>query len=145
MAHLFSLLLEATINVYMGNHREQLVSRFIDRICFGFLSMVAGVRISVPESHPKEDGGNRIFEASAPIGVRRHDSQNEPRGADKGRVKRSWADVSYFMGSREFFDNLGTALHEAGLEYNGSYFESSRDRHGGIATTPPKAGRLPGS
>jgi len=129
----------------MGNHREQLVSRFIDRICFGFLSMVAGVRISVPESHPKEDGGNRILETSAPGGVRRHDPQDEPRGADKGRLKRAWSDVSYFMGSREFFDNLGAALHEAGLEYNGSYFESARHRHGGATDVTPKAGRLPRS
>lgn len=128
----------------MGERREQLVSRFIDRICFGFLSMVAGIRIGIPPSYPQKDGGDRIPEASAPAGVRGYDSQDESRGTDKGRFKRAWADVSYFVGNREFFDNLRSSLQEAGLEYNGSYFESARHRHGGATDVAPKAGRLPG-
>lgn len=128
----------------MGERREQLVSRFIDRICFGFMSLVAGIHIGIPARYPSKDGGDRRVEARASGGVLRYDSQNESRGADKGRVKRAWADVSYFMGDREFFDNLRIALHKKGLEYDGSYFESSRHRYGGATDVAPKAGRLPG-
>lgn len=123
----------------MKGLRER-VSVYIDRFCAWYLSIITGIHIDFPKVHKAESSGDRGDKSCPSTTILRINPSYESRGNDTERINRNRSDEPYFMGSLKFYNDLREALRKQGLEYTGSYYGSSHDRHGGIRIPSQKTG-----
>lgn len=124
--------------------KSERISYLINRVCVGVVSLVAGIHVDTPQIHANKGAGNRTTETGASGSFQGDDPQNAPRRANPIRFQFRWHDRAYFLGSIDFYNNLRKSLREKGLEYDGSYFESSWHRFGGARHVAPKTHGVPG-
>lgn len=115
--------------------REHLVT-LIDRICFGYCSLVTGYNISIPPRCQATAGPYRELESDPPLRLADAHIAFEPYRDDTPRSHGTWADRIDFAGTVSMYLLIKDAFEREGLPYRASYRRIGGDSLGRDGNAP---------